>query len=150
MSYFTAAVERVERLGVPVPMNLLKFLAVGVVGLAVDLGLFSLLERVGMPWLLARAISLPVATLATWLLNRRHTFTATGRKAHHEALRYIAVTLLAQSVNYGVMIAAANVAHSLPHVLAAFAGSVVATLFSYTGQRFFTFAPHPVSKPDVQ
>jgi putative flippase GtrA len=143
MSVMSAVMDRAERLGVPIPKGLPKFLAVGVVGLVVDLGLFSLLERFGVSFLVARAISLPVATLATWLLNRRVTFAATGRKAHEEAIRYVIVTAVAQSVNYLVMLAAASYAHALPHVVAAFFGSVVATLFSYTGQRFFTFAPHP-------
>jgi putative flippase GtrA len=145
MSYLSAVVERAERLGLPIPKDFHKFLAVGLVGLVVDLGLFSLLEVVGIPFLWARAISLPVATCATWLLNRRHTFAATGRKAHDEALRYILVTGVAQSVNYVIMLAAASLFHDLPHVVAAFAGSVVATLFSYTGQRYFTFAP-PASR----
>jgi len=147
MSYLSALIERVERLGVPIPKNLHTFLAVGFVGLGVDLGVFSLLEHFGVPFLWARAMSLPLATCATWMLNRRHTFTPTGRKPHHEALRYILVTGVSQTVNYLIMILAANMAHNLPHVLAAFVGSVVATLFSYTGQRYFTFAPasEPVS-----
>ena len=153
MSYLEAAVQRAESLGLPVPVavrrllqspvltNLVKFLSVGVVGLAVDLGLFSLLEWLGVNFMIARAVSLPIATLVTWTLNRRHTFEATGRKAHQEAMRYVLVTAVAQSVNYGVMALAALVLPHLPHVIAAFVGSVVATLFSYTGQRFFTFAP---------
>jgi putative flippase GtrA len=141
MSYITAMVDRAGRMGLAVPKSLHKFLGVGFVGLAVDLGLLSLLERFGVEFLLARAISIPVATLATWFLNRRHTFTPTGRKAHHEAMRYALVTGVAQTVNYLVMMAAASLAPHLPHVVAAFVGSVVATLFSYTGQRFFTFAP---------
>ena len=141
MSYLTLVVERAERLGLPIPKGLPKFLAVGLVGLAVDLGLFSLLERFGVPFFVARAFSLPIATCATWLLNRKHTFENTGRKAHDEALRYLLVTGVAQSVNYAIMLLAADVARNLPHVFAAFVGSVVATLFSYTGQRYFTFAP---------
>ncbi len=141
MSFLTTMADRAGRLGLVLPRGLHKFLGVGFVGLAVDLGLFSVLERVGVPFLIARGISMPVATLVTWSLNRRHTFTPTGRKAHHEALRYALVTGVAQSVNYVVMVVAASHAPRLPHVVAAFVGSVVATLFSYTGQRFFTFAP---------
>jgi putative flippase GtrA len=138
MSYITTMVDRAGRMGLVIPKGLHKFLGVGFVGLAIDLGLLSLLERFGVAFLVARAISIP---LATWFLNRRHTFTPTGRKAHHEAMRYALVTGVAQTVNYLVMIAAASLAPHLPHVVAAFVGSVVATLFSYTGQRFFTFAP---------
>ncbi len=144
MSLIQTVVHRAGRLGLTPPKGLHKFLGVGFVGLAVDLGLLSILEHVGLHLLGARAISMSLATVVTWTLNRRHTFTPTGRKAHHEAMRYILVTLFAQSVNYVVMIIAAGLAPRLPHVVAAFIGSVVATLFSYTGQRYFTFAPEAV------
>ncbi len=116
---------------------------VGMLGLVVDLGVFTLLQRFGVSYIAARAISIPLATVVTWALNRRLTFAASGRKAHIEALRYGLVTLVAQSVNYLVMLAVALADPSLPKLLAAFAGSVTATIFSYTGQRFFTFAPTP-------
>lgn len=147
------------------PRGLLAFLAVGVAGLVVDLGLVFLLERAGLPLAGARAVSLPAATLATWLLNRRHTFASSGRKAHHEALRYAAVALAAQSVNYVAALAIAHVLRGAPHLtvlamslaprlphaidlMSAFAGAVIATLFSYTGQRYFTFADaRPAAAP---
>lgn len=147
MSQLNGVLDRAGRLGLQVPKGLPKFLMVGVVGLVTDLGLFTILERLGLSMVLARAISIPVATVVTWALNRRHTFTATGRKAHEEVFRYALVTAVAQSVNYGVMMLAARSFPLLPHVGAAFAGSVVATLFSYTGQRFFTFAPQVASTP---
>jgi putative flippase GtrA len=130
-----------SRLRVLIPAGLVRFLGVGVLGLVVDLGLLVLLEKAGLPLWGARAISLPTATLATWVLNRIHTFSGSGRAAHHEALRYFAVAGVAQSVNYLVALGLADLGPHVPHVVAAFVGSVVATLFSYTGQRFFTFAP---------
>lgn len=142
MSYLSTALEKgAARLGVNVPATLVSFIGVGFAGLAVDLAVFTGLERLGLWYGFARAISIPVATVVTWTLNRRFTFAATGRKAHHEVLRYGVVTAVAQSVNYGVMLLAVRLAPQLPHVIAAFTGAVVATVFSYTGQRFFTFAP---------
>ena len=131
----------VSRVFALVPAGLFKFLGVGVIGLVVDLGLLTLLERLGLPLWGARAISLPTATLVTWVLNRSHTFTGSGRSAGQEALRYFAVAGVAQSVNYVVALGISDVAPHMAHVVAAFFGSVLATLFSYTGQRFFTFAP---------
>ena len=142
MSPLELAVHKsAARFGLALPAGLLPFLGVGVAGLAVNLILLTVLEALKAPFWLALAISLVVATLVTWLLNRRLTFAASGRRAHHEAMRYFAVALLAQSVNYGVSLAVAAAAPRLPHVIAAFVGAVVATLFSYSGQRFFTFAP---------
>ncbi|CAN5127486.1 hypothetical protein BH09PSE2_BH09PSE2_16000 [soil metagenome] len=124
-----------------VPAGLFRFLAVGVIGLATNLGLLWLLERFGLPLWAALAASLVVATLVTWVLNRLHTFASSGRPVHHEALRYFGVALVAQSINYLIVLGIADLIPHLPHVVAAFIGSVIATLFSYTGQRFFTFAP---------
>lgn len=157
MSFLQSASEPQGGPRLAAPRGLLPFLAVGVAGLVVDLGIVFLLERAGLPLAGARAVSLPVATLVTWLLNRRFTFRASGRKAHHEAARYAGVAFAAQSVNYVAALAIAAVLHGaprlavlvlslvphLPHaldMLAAFTGAVIATLFSYTGQRFFTFA----------
>ena len=122
------------------PAGLVAFLGVGVVGLLTDLSILWTLEHAGLPMWAARAVSLTVATLVTWALNRRHTFASSGRSAHHEALRYAGVALVAQSVNYLAGLSLAAALPHLPHTACAFAGAVVATLFSYTGQRFFTFA----------
>lgn len=150
MSYLATVVQRgAARFGIVVPVGLIAFLGVGVAGLAVNLILLTVLEALRAPFWLALAVSLIVATGVTWLLNRRLTFAASGRRAHHEALRYFAVALLAQSVNYGVSLSIAAALPHLPHVFAAIVGAIVATLFSYTGQRFFTFAPvaAPVAAP---
>ena len=128
------------RLRFAVPRALFSFLSVGVLGLVTDLGILWLAERFGLPLWAARAVSLPLATTVTWSLNRRHTFGSSGLAAHHEALRYFAVAAVAQSVNYVVGLGAADILPHIPHLVAAFIGSVVATLFSYSGQRFFTFA----------
>lgn len=156
MSFLPSVSAPTGRLRAVAPKSLGLFLAVGVAGLAVDLGLLWVLEHMGLPLAGARAISLPAATAVTWALNRRLTFARSGRKAHHEALRYALVALIAQSVNYVAALAVASVLARAPHLAllvlggaahaphardmaAAFFGAVVATLFSYTGQRFFTF-----------
>lgn len=156
MSFSNSVSAPSGRLRMAAPKGLPTFLAVGVAGLVVDLGLLWVLEHAGLSLAAARAVSLPVATLVTWALNRRLTFARSGRKAHHEALRYALVALVAQSVNYVAALAVAGVLQRAPHLAAlvlgaagraphardmaaAFFGAVVATLFSYTGQRFFTF-----------
>ena len=122
------------------PAGLVAFLSVGLVGLITDLAILSTLERAGLEMWGARAVSLAVATVVTWALNRRHTFASSGRRAHDEALRYVAVAAVAQSVNYAAGLAIAWLVPVLPHTVDAGAGAVFATMFSYTGQRFFTFS----------
>ena len=123
------------------PKGLIRFLTVGVGGLSVDIAVLWLLERAGLGHEIARICSLVVATFATWALNRQFTFGDSGRRARSEFGRYALVALVAQSINYGIFLAILAVVPTMIHSLAAVIGAVIATLFSYTGQRFFTFAP---------
>ena len=138
----TTLVQRLEagRSRLALPKGLTSFLSVGVLGLTTDLAILQFAEMMDVPLWASRAVSLPLATLVTWTLNRKHTFGSSGLKAHQEAIRYFAVAAVAQSVNYIVSLAVQGAAPQLPHIVDGFVGSVIATLFSYTGQRFFTFA----------
>ena len=55
--------------------------------------------------LLARLVSLALATLVTWRLNRALTFDRSGRRTGEEAMRYAAVAASAQAVSYAVFAA---------------------------------------------
>jgi putative flippase GtrA len=127
------------------PKGLPQFLAIGVCGLAADVSVLWLLERAGATPHVARAISLTLATLLTWTLNRRYTF-GPSKVRSLELGRYGLVALVAQGFNYLVFL---GILHTLPwlsHSIAAVIGAVSATALSYTGQRFFTFA-HPKAEP---
>jgi putative flippase GtrA len=146
----TAAVRRrdrnalfalVRRLSSVAPKGLVRFLTVGVGGLAVDIAVLWLMkEQVGLNHALARLVSLGVATVVTWALNRQFTFAESGSRRRVEFSRYAAVAAMAQSVNYLSYLGLVAAAPHVDYRLAAFAGAVIATGFSYTGHRFFTFA----------
>jgi putative flippase GtrA len=136
----------VRGLAARAPKGLIRFLSVGVGGLSVDLAILWLLEQAGVGHAVARVGSLGAATLVTWALNRQFTFGDSGRRTRVELGRYCLVALTAQSVNYLVFLAACAAAPSLPHAQAAVIGAVVATGFSYTGQRFFTFAAYRAAR----
>jgi putative flippase GtrA len=119
----------------------LRFLLVGAVGLGVDLAVFTLIPlHVGHP-LAVRLLSLALATLVTWRLNRAITFARSGRRQHEEALRYGAVTALAQGISYAVFAALVLTALGGLPQLATVLGAAVGALISYTGHRLFAFAP---------
>ena len=123
------------------PKSLLRFLGVGVTGLAVHTALFTLQFHVlGVGDKTAWWVALLVATAVTWTLNRRMTFAPSGRGRVAEIARYVLVTAVAQGISYSVFLGLGGFAPHLPRAIAVIAGSGVATLFSYTGQRFFTFA----------
>jgi len=137
----------VLRLEAMAPKGLFRFLSVGVGGLSVDIAILWLLEGQGMGHELARLISIGIATVFTWTLNRHFTFGLSGRRARIEFSRYALVALVAQSVNYTAFLVICDLFSHIPHPLAAFMGAVIATGFSYTGQRFFTFARKRVASP---
>ena len=130
----------VERLLALAPKGLIRFLCVGVGGLSVDVAVLWLMkDGAGLGHATARLISLGVATLVTWVLNRHFTFGESGRAKRVELGRYAAVAAVAQGVNYVTYLGLIEAAPHVDYRLLAVIGAVVATGFSYTGQRFFTF-----------
>jgi putative flippase GtrA len=120
-----------------------RFLAVGLVGLGSDAAVFALLHGAGESRAAARAVSLIIATAVTWRLNRAFTFAATRRRQHDELVRYVAVALVAQGINYSAFLLMSALLPRWPALVLLVAGAVFATGFSYLGQRLFTFAPAP-------
>jgi putative flippase GtrA len=123
----------------------IRFLGVGGLGLVVDLAVFTLVIAHGHhphphPFL-ARLISLAVATLVTWRLNRALTFARSGRRAADEALRYGAVAAAAQAVSYGVFAALIIALPNAVPQVALVAGAAGGALVSYAGQALFAFRP---------
>ena len=119
----------------------LRFLAVGAIGLTADLALFTLLLTKGVHALLAGFLALAGATVLTWRLNRAFTFDPSGRAQQEEALRYAAVTAVAQSASYGVFAVLVSTACSALPQAAVVIGAAAGALVSYSGHRLFAFAP---------
>ena len=115
------------------------FLAVGLIGLLADAAVFMALNAGGMALAAARAVSISVATLVTWQLNRRFTFRASGRRRLDEALRYAGVALLAQGGNYLGFILLCHLAPAVPPLLILLTCSAGVAGISFLGQRVFTF-----------
>lgn len=120
---------------------LLRFAVVGAIGFAVDGGVLMLLVTgldAGPLW--ARAVSLPVAVWATWILNRHFTFGARG-DAWASFLRYVVVSLGGAGVNassYAALMLSSPYFAARP--LAALAvAAVLALAFNYLGSRHFAF-----------
>ena len=117
-----------------------RFLMVGCCGLAMDSAVYSLFAHAGLPDWQARALSLMVATVLTWGLNRAFTFGASASTPPVELLRYAGVALAAQGVNYASFLVLRHAFPDLPALLALFSSAVLATGFSFTGQSMITFA----------
>jgi putative flippase GtrA len=121
--------------------RLVRFAAVGGVGLLADLAAFTAVAGFGHHPLAARLASLGIATLVTWRLNRALTFAPSNRAQSDEAMRYLAVTAVAQGTSYAVFAALVlTVLSALPQA-ALLSGAAIGALVSYNGHRLFAFAP---------
>jgi putative flippase GtrA len=125
----------------------IRFLGVGGLGLITDLAVFTAIIGHGVPPLAARLVSLAVATLITWRLNRALTFDRSGRRPTDEAMRYTAVAAAAQAVSYAVFAAlVVTVFRAIPQ-LAVLCGAATGAAVSYSGQILFAFRPHRPVEP---
>jgi len=119
----------------------LRWLAVGGLGLAANIALFSIAWMLHVPSLTAGLLAAIAATVLTWQLNRVFTFDRTGRSQGEEAMRYALVTTVAQGTSYAVFaVLVLTVLAWLPQA-AIVAGAAVGALISYNGHRLFAFAP---------
>jgi putative flippase GtrA len=135
-----AAADPVRALSERVPRPL-RFVAVGGIGLVTDLCVFTLITAYVHSPLTDRLISLAVATLVTWRLNRAFTFVRSHRAQHEEAVRYAIVTAVAQGTSYAIFAALVlTVLGWLPQA-ALMCGAAVGAFVSYNGHRLFAFAP---------
>jgi putative flippase GtrA len=120
--------------------HFLRFAIVGGVGFLIDAGLLFVFLRAGLDPFVARSISLPVAAFSTWRLNRRITFTGSGRSQATEGVRYAVVAALTAVFNYLVYALALTLWPSLPPVAVAVGATLMAMGFSYVGYSRFVFS----------
>jgi putative flippase GtrA len=97
-----SAIDTVRR-HLPVKYReLAKFLVVGGTTYVVDVGLFSLLSHTVLANkpITAKAISVLVATILSYILNREWSFSRRGgREKHHEAMLFFVVNGIALGLN---------------------------------------------------
>jgi putative flippase GtrA len=122
--------------------NFLRFGLVGVIGFVVDAGVLqALVTLAGWGPVESRAVSVPVAVFATWLLNRSITFRQYGGSALRSLARYVAVSAAGASINflvYTFLVLASAAMATRPLVPLAIA-SIVALIFNYLGSKHFAF-----------
>jgi putative flippase GtrA len=121
----------------------LRFIGVGGIGLVTDVTVFTIAFSIDHHPLVARLVSIAVATLVTWRLNRTVTFDPTGRQQGHEALRYALVTAVAQGTNYVVFASLVTGVFTAVPQIAVLAGAIAGAGLSYAGHRLFSFAGQP-------
>jgi putative flippase GtrA len=119
----------------------LRFALVGGAGFLVDAGVLATLHYlVGLDPFSARVVSVAVATLVTWRLNRVLTFGASERSQAHEGMRYATVAAFAVGLNYLVYALSLILWRGLPPIAALVIGTAAAMGFSYAGYSRFVFS----------
>lgn len=116
------------------------FLVSGLIALAVDAGMTSLLTRAfGVPPLLARPVAIAIAMVVAWTCHRHLTFAVKTAPSLGEFGRYAAVAWSAAGVNYVIY---AVILLALPFIapeVALVGSSLVSMVVSYLGMRFGVF-----------
>ena len=77
-------------------VQLVQFGIVGLIGFVVNIGVYALcVHGAGIDYHVAAAVAWLVAVLNNFILNRHWTFNAGDGRAHHQAARFLIVSLLA-------------------------------------------------------
>lgn len=139
VAVLTRVIAAIEQLAPEIVLRFARFLGVGLVGLVADTLVFSTLYSEGAGAPVSRAVSLTLATLVTWSLNRHFTFVASGHAPHHEMLRYGLVALVVQGFNYALFLSLMYFTASSHPMLCLLASAVSTAAISFLSQNFFTF-----------
>lgn len=116
----------------------LRFGVVGAIGFAVDAGVLQLLLALGWGPVPARAVAIPIAVFATWMLNRTFTFPeAQQGPAFASFVRYAGVSAAGAGVNFAVY--TALVMMLLAPLAALALASVTAMALNYLGSKHYVF-----------
>lgn len=116
---------------------ILRFLVVGGLGFAIDLGSTMLLVASGVSPFYARPPAIALAMLFTWIANRSFTFAVKQEKSAAEAIRYASVALASSALNYAIY--SVLVWKHCPTPFAVAIASVLQSFASYVGYRKFAF-----------
>ena len=106
-----------------------RFAAVGVAAAGLDWAVLRALGAAGVSPFVARGVSLAVAVVFTWALNRRFTFATPVPPSWREFAVYVAASLIGLTVNYALY--AAALAGGAPLWLAFAAGTGAGAVFNF-------------------
>ena len=118
-----------------------RFVAVGGAGFVIDTGTLALLHYgAGIDPFSARAVSTPLAMLATWRLNRALTFGASPARQWNEGARYMTVATLAALLNYAIYSAILLAFDLVPPPVAVAISTSIVMAISYLGYSRLVFS----------
>jgi putative flippase GtrA len=120
-------------------VQLVQFGVVGAIGFVVNIAVYALfVHGVGIDYHVAAAVAWLVAVLNNFILNRHWTFDASGGRAHHQAARFLIVSLCAFAVSQLLLTLFVEVA-ALPKVPAQALAVATSMPLNFIGNKLWTF-----------
>jgi dolichol-phosphate mannosyltransferase len=119
--------------------QLARFTAVGASGYVVNLATFAICVHVlDLDFRIAAVIAFLVAVTNNFWWNRHWTFEAREGRAHHQAARFLVVSVAAFGVNFALLELLVSVA-GLKEVVAQAIAVAAATPCNFIGNKLWTF-----------
>lgn len=125
------------------PAEFVHFGAVGASGFVIDVTVYYLLQFLGVPHQLARALSFWPAVSWNWVMNRVTTFGDRRRRARRRQwLEFVGSSLLGFSINWGVYVALTKGTEFFDdyRLLALVTGVAAASIFNFTASTLFVYS----------
>jgi dolichol-phosphate mannosyltransferase len=122
-----------------------KFLIVGASGVAVNLGVFSLLLHVGMNRFIASPIAIELSIISNFIFNNYWTFRwrNVGGRVRIRGLKFNVVSLLSLGVSFTTFVALSIGFPRVPPQIHQLIGIIPATLVNYFLNSYWTFKHDP-------
>jgi putative flippase GtrA len=124
-------------------VQLVQFGIVGAIGFVVNIGVYALcVHAAAIDYHVAAAVAWLVAVLNNFLLNRHWTFNAGDGRAHHQAARFLIVSLIAFGFSQLLLTLFVEVV-SLPKVPAQALAVSLAMPLNFLGNKLWSFRSEP-------
>lgn len=111
----------------------------GGVALVVDLAVLAALGAVGVSPFIGRLVSISLAMVVSWLINRTVTFQVQKAPTLAEFARFAGVSWTAQAVNYAIFAAVLWLRPETSPTAAVLAACVVSVAIAVLGFRYVVF-----------
>lgn len=124
-------------------VQLVQFGIVGAIGFVVNIGVYALcVHGAAIDYHVAAAVAWLVAVLNNFVLNRHWTFNAGDGRAHHQAARFLIVSLIAFGFSQLLLTLFVEVV-SLPKVPAQALAVSLAMPLNFLGNKLWSFRSQP-------
>ena len=122
-------------------MEFLKFGIVGTTALIFESCLIFIFFKVGLDPKYSRIITIPLAILLTWHLNRTFTFKNNNKKKIKQYSKYFIVIMFGISINYSVYLYFLELFQTvkLGYIIALCLGSISSMFFNFSFSKFIIF-----------